>query len=208
MVKEVINYISALLQRIGEKYSKLERRREEIIRLNREILNHSVNANYYLLRGNYSDGLKEVQLANDAMEIAKNLIESSHEDRMYLQKILHEGIREYVENMLLYLYLVPNSKISVESLDSLISFGTPSIIEGIFDFIGELRRVYVELLIRGELAKAREVLNDMRFIYEGLMRLQVKNFYVPSFKRRLDILKSQIDKSLEDYLLTLVKRGE
>ncbi|PCN50696.1 hypothetical protein B6U99_03075 [Candidatus Geothermarchaeota archaeon ex4572_27] len=200
-IKSIERFLSALVKR----YDEVDARREEAIRVNRDLLRHSTNAIFELTRGSCGRGLRELRRARRCLRRALEIVSSvPEEERQHIIRVLGDGLREFVEGALLYQY-VCGRKLRGFDLEELSLLNPSSVIEGIFDFIGELRRIFLEKLIGGDVREASKYLEDMREMYNMLARLNIKDYYLPSLKRRLDILRSQIDKSMEDLHVALAR---
>jgi predicted translin family RNA/ssDNA-binding protein len=91
-------------------------------------------------------------------------------------------------------------------LDLLPKVSNKVFIEGLFDYTGELRRKFLGYLLEGELDKAREIVDELSRLYDVLSIFIVKSYYLRDFRRRLDQLRSQLIRSLEDLANALYSR--
>lgn len=200
-----INKFQDLINIINARFELLDETREKAIQLNRQLLRISINAITLINKGKI-DSVKEY--LKDANMLIQKIYELLNrlgpEDNIYILKVVSEGIREYVEATLLYSYFSGEDLLDINYL---IRFGPTPIIEGFFDFIGELRRFFLGLLIENEIEKAKSIIDYIKKIYNILLMLNIKNYYISSFKRRFDILRSQLDKCLEDYNFALRRKG-
>lgn len=73
---------------------------------------------------------------------------------------------------------------------------------GLGDIIGELRRYALERLREGQLDGAKEALESMEKIYEGLMRFDYPTALV-AIKRKQDIARSLLEKTRGDVAVAL-----
>jgi translin len=204
-MEDIIGDLGELLSEVIERFNLLDKYREEVIRLSRLLLNYSVEAINKALRGDLGGAEEKLSSAGEQLSTIKTIIGMvPPEERHHLLKIIHDGLREYVEALCLLRYLGKGGGVELKGL---LSLGASPIIEGVFDFIGELRRIFLEYLINGEVAKARKILEDLKSLYAEMTRLNVKNYYLPTLKRRLDIFRGQLDKCLEDYHLSMLRGG-
>lgn len=202
-------YISGLIKKRLEKlvqdYESLDRYRELIIRLSREILNNSVNANRLLSKGDLNNAKKYLENAfmeyHNSTEII-NRVTKCYE-RKYLYRIMDESVKELVEATLFY------NRLSDDLIgDDLLKIVPNKVfINGLFDYSGELRRKFLETLLNKDIVEAKKILEDLNEIYDLLNSLILKSFYIPDFRKRLDMLKSSLLKSMEDLSAAIYSRG-
>ncbi len=194
-IENFINYVN-------ERFIVLDEKREIVIRLNREMLKTAVEAIDLINKGEIERVPSLINRCEKILEKISEIIEKyEYQDKIYLLKIVGESLREYVEATLLYSFIT-NGEIKF-NFQRISHLGITPILEGIFDFIGEIRRYFLRLLIDNEIKKAKFVLDFINYIYNCLSKLKIRNYYIPSYKKRLDILRAQLDKCLEDYNFAL-----
>lgn len=191
-----LNFIRGRIDKVLKDYEALDSVREDFIRLSRDLLNNAVLANRRIASGDM-DGAKS--LINKAIAIYSDALEKVSsvdrvEDRFFLYKIMDEGLKELVEAILMY------NRFSDEKigLDILSNVSNKVFIDGLFDYIGELRRKFLGYLLDGDLDRAREIVAELNELYDILSMFMVKSYYLRDFRRKLDILRSQLIRSLED----------
>ena len=197
--------IKKRIERVLKDYEELDSIREDIIRLNREILNNAVIANRLIASGDMEEARKHILRGLEFYSAAQSKISGVEriEDRLFLYRILDEGLKELVEAILMYNRLTNDSL----GLDLLSKVSNKVFIEGLFDYTGELRRKFLGYLLEGELDKAREIVDELNSLYDVLSIFIVKSYYLRDFRRRLDQLRSQLIRSLEDLANALYSRG-
>ncbi len=194
-------YIASLINSVKERYSKLDKVREEIIKLNRDALNHATEAIRMINSEEYKKAAKEIRLADSSIKNAIKLITSlplNGYTPYYLYRILAESLREFIEAILLYVY-VSNDISYLKCIPC--NIPDEIYINAIFDFTGELRRYLLTALIKGDINMAEETAIFIKDLYNMLVTLTVKSYYISNFKRSLDLLRYQLEKSLEDISL-------
>jgi predicted translin family RNA/ssDNA-binding protein len=118
------------------------------------------------------------------------------ENSAQIERVVKDIYREAVEAILLYTFIS-------EDMDILhrIDFINKSIvIEGFFEFLGEVRRLFIDEAIKGNIHVITKYLEFMDSSYRLLFSTYFPNYYFPDYKRRIDILRSQVEKSKEDYI--------
>ncbi len=197
--------IEDVIERIRKKLDEIDGAREEALQMTREIVRLSGDAVKALHRG-------EVDKARERLKVAKNLVEElrnllSPYPMLYYSGYVQSAHQEFVEASLFLKYL------SGEELPSPWDLGVPEAdyLLGLGDFIGELRRHFLHLLLRGEIDKAEEVYRFMEKLYGELMTLEypkgVVNVRVKQDQARYvlertleDLTRAKLNKSLEKKL--------
>ena len=209
MVTEIVENIDRFLKFIYNNFQDLDEKREFLIKINRELLRTSTSAIFHIQRNEWKLSMKKLRKARKLVTNILHIISSSPSlYHQYLLKVVHEGLREYVEALLLHEY-ISNTELKLKSskLRTLAKIFPSAVIDGIFDFVGELRRLFLERLINNEIDDAKKIVSDIQVIYELLMKLDIKNYYISAYKRKVDGIRLILDKSLEDLYIALAKRG-
>jgi translin len=68
-----------------------------------------------------------------------------------------------------------------------------SILYAVSDLIGELKRVMMEHLRRGELKKAEETYGRMVQLYENVSTIALGDAVLPGFKRKIDVNRASVE---------------
>ena len=202
---EHFDVIKKRIEKVLRDYEELDSIREDIIKLNRDILNNAVIANRLIASGEMEEARKHILRGLEIYSTAQPKILGVEriEDRLFLYRILDEGLKELVEAILMHNRLTGDSL----GLELLSKVSNKVFIEGLFDYTGELRRKFLGYLLEGELDKAREIVDELNTLYEMLSIFIVKSYYLRDFRRRLDQLRAQLIRSLEDLANALYSRG-
>ena len=78
---------------------------------------------------------------------------------------------------------------------------------GLADLIGELRRRVLEEIRRGNRAKAEELYEIMKELYEALWPLEYPRSLVPGLRHKIDVMRRVIDETLHDLTLMGLMRA-
>ena len=191
----VSDFLKRRLNIVLKDYKVLDDNRELIIRIARDLLNSSVNANRKLSAGDLDTARKHLEDAFTQYHEANIIIDKlSAYDKQYLYKIMDESLKELVEAILFY------NRLSSKSLGEDILSNLPSkiFVEGLFDYIGELHRKFLQYLLERDLLEAEKILEELKELYDILSFFVLKSFYIPDFRRKLDLLRNILLKSMED----------
>jgi len=183
--------IAEIITRIRYVLDEKDGLREEALKITRDIVRLSGDAIKALHREDFE--LAEERL-NKAQKLIKNLREmlKNHQD-LYFTGYVQNAHQEFVEAMLFYSYLKGQEFPSPADLE----IPEADYVLGIGDFIGELRRHFLTLLLNGEIAKAEEVYRFMEGIYEELMTLEYPKGLV-NIRQKQDQARYTLERTLED----------
>lgn len=165
--------------------------RERILEDSRIAIRYSSRAIVEIHRGDFpkaKENLKNVE--NYLKKVEKTL--SSNSEFRYSGNII-TAYQEYAEAKLLY-YLIHDGKylslkeIGIEPIPYLL---------GLLDLIGELRRVVLNYLMKGENKKALEIFSLMERTYEDLFSID-HTAIIPNFRRKLDIVRRVVESTRGD----------
>ena len=130
-------------------------------------------------RGKLGEATKTLNEAKRALDELQSLLTAHAELPQFGQVLV--AFQEYAEAKLLF-HLKKNGTIA-----SLHEVGTSSTayLLGMLDFIGEMRRMILDALRRGDTDLAQNLLTKMESLYEELMSLD-RTSILPNFRRKLD----------------------
>ncbi len=183
--------LSEIMEDIRKVLDEKDLLREEALKITREIVRLSGDSIKALHRG-------EIKLAQGRIEKAKEKIKGlneklqAHPD-LYFTGYVQNAHQEFVEAVLFYSYITDSEFPSPKEL------GVPeaNYLLGIGDFIGELRRHFLLLLIDGRIEEAQEVYETMNRIYEELMTLEYPKGLV-NIRQKQDQARYIVERTLED----------
>ena len=141
--------------------------------------------------------------SNHHFGISNNVINvgiSNNVEGSYLTgNILLQSEQEYVEAVLTYSYVFDKD---INSFLQDLNIASAAIITGILDFSGEVRRLLLNALMEEDYDKALECLNTMRYIYGKMIAIDIRTSLIQGFKKKLDQLRIQIERSIEQLHLS------
>ncbi|NPB00440.1 MAG: haloacid dehalogenase [Crenarchaeota archaeon] len=192
MLKKIVERIEKELKQIEDVRDSIIRESRDIIRLSREIV-HLVH------RGELEEARSRI---NKLTEIVREIVRKARQHpQLYYSGLICGPLIEYVEAVTLYNIVTENKIPSPEELDV---ENVPYLL-GLGDVVGELRRIIIEALRRGEDVKEVEkYFRYMEEIYEALSLIVVPDALVPGLRGKVDFIRKMVEVTRADlYLATL-----
>lgn len=174
-----------------KRLEELEKAREDLLKLLRElrILSSKAIASIHNER---------VEEAEENLKMATMILEKIGEYRNFpeIYTIAHDSMQEFVEAIFL-LKIVKgefNLSLDCEVLES-------AFVTGLADLIGELRRLALSKMIKGEIKESERLLNTMEEIYNELMPFtSFPDKIVPNLRAKLDVARVAIERTKSDLI--------
>lgn len=164
--------------------SKFERARDDVLRLVRDVIKLSSRAVLEVERGR---GAEAEELIEQGAELLSQLKEAADkfED---LRRYLRDGERELFEAILTFKFLTGR-----EPRATSIEIPHAAKVAALFDFAGELKRIFYSSLLDGDVRMAERALKCAEEIYASLAASDITNASVHDFKFKLDALRKQVE---------------
>lgn len=187
IVSEASNYLSGF-----------EEARERVLRLTREVVKLSSRAIVEVERGKEEKAKRFIEQGVEILvqleEIAGKFVD--------LRRYLHDAERELFEAILTFEF-VTGCKPRVSDVE--ISHSAK--VAALFDFAGELKRLFYSFLLKRDVAAAERALRYVEEIYTSLASSDVTNASVHNFKFKLDALRKQVEALKRDFLFCKMGYG-
>ncbi|RLG87559.1 MAG: haloacid dehalogenase [Thermoprotei archaeon] len=197
--EEVINrIINSIAQVLTEKDSA----REEIIRLTRDVVRLSRSVVNSVLQGAMDRAAAVLKELESIVEKVKR-VAKPHPELMYTG-LVYNALAEFVEAELLYHVVAKRSLVSPEELEvHYIPY-----LQGLCDFIGEIKRYILKLIREKRFNEADELLRIAEHIFMAIQPLsEYPDALVPGLRRKIDIMRKVLE-DLEKFLLDLRSRND
>ncbi len=167
------------IEKIQTELTSYDKAREKLQSLTRNATRLCSWAIIQVHRGNLSQATKTLNEAKQSLDELQSLL-SAHAELPQFGQVL-VAFQEYAEAKLLF-QLKRSGKIA-----ALRDVGTSNTayLLGMLDFIGEMRRMILDALRRGNANEAQSLLTKMESLYEDLMSLDHTSI-LPNFRRKLD----------------------
>ena len=198
MTKSHSDNIDILLNASLPSLKKLEGERELILQYSRELINICSKTIESAHTGGKEKAINYLNQAKIILKKAKDI--SNNVEGSYLTgNILLQSEQEYVEAVLTYSYVFDKD---INSFLQGLNITSAAIITGILDFSGEVRRLLLNALMEEDYDRALECLNTMRYIYGKMVAIDIRTSLIQGFKKKLDQLRIQIERSIEQLHLS------
>lgn len=171
--------------------AKRDESREKILENSRIAIRYSARAIVEIHREDFSKAKRNLMEVEDYLKKIEKAIQSNQEFK-YSGNVL-TAYQEYTEAKLLY-HLISEEKtlspkeLGIESVPYLL---------GLLDLIGELRRVVLNYLMRGDIDKAFSIFSLMERTYEDLFSIN-HTAIIPNFRRKLDSMRRVVEATRGD----------
>jgi translin len=179
------------IDRIQAELLSYDKAREKLQQLTRNATRLCGWAIIQVHRGNIAQATKTLNDAKESLDELQGLL-SAHSELPQLGQAL-VAFQEYAEARLVF-QMKKNGKLA-----SLREVGTSSTayLLGMLDFVGEMRRMTLDELRRGNADEAQKLLSTMEKVYEDLMSLD-RTSILPNFRRKLDAARRILETTRGD----------
>jgi len=180
-----------ILSNIFKSLNRFVEKREAVIKTTRDIIMISRKAINLIHSNNISDAEHLInQLRDKCAFLLKNV---KDEPRLLHSGFVRDSLKEYVEAQLL-LSFKKNESINEKNFPTHESLGVTeeTFILGLFDFLGELKRVIIGYLRKRYYKKAWETLDFAKKILFQLETTIYADSIIPGYKSRVDGLKRMV----------------
>ncbi|BCU67394.1 haloacid dehalogenase [Sulfolobales archaeon HS-7] len=191
--EKIAIYIEKITPKLEERFEN----REKVLQLSREIIRLSGEAISFSHRGKSDSAVEKFHLAIDKVRQVKDLI---HEYPELLTGDAGTAFQELTEAYIVLSYQTDRSIELPEDMNIPIIF----YVLGVADAVGELRRICLEQLRKGNYTYAQEMYKEMENLYEILWRLEYPKAMVPSLRQKIDNLRRILEETSHDLFLASI----
>jgi len=179
------------LEKFKEKLSEVEQAREELLKLTREMRINATKAISAIHSGEDAE-----EYLNEALKILDEVVRYKNYPTIYYP-ITFDAMQELVEAYCFY-HVIKNKNLDFDF--SKLKVEIPTILTGLADLIGELRRHTLDLLIKFEFDEAKLMIEFMEKIYNELVSFSFPNKIVPNLRVKLDVGRNSIERTKSDFI--------
>ncbi|RLI75309.1 translin [Archaeoglobales archaeon] len=180
------------------KLTEVEKAREELLKLSREMRISATKA----ISAIHSKENPESYL-NKALEILDEVVKYKENHPMVYYQITFDAMQELVEAYCFY-HVISKKNLNFDF--SSLNVEIPTILTGLADLIGELRRHTLDLLINGEFDEAKLMIEFMEKIYVELISFSFPNKIVPNLRVKLDVGRNAIERTKSDFIAARITK--
>ncbi|MGC8935762.1 MAG: hypothetical protein ACP5KV_00105 [Candidatus Methanomethylicaceae archaeon] len=191
--------IGDIISEINKSLKLKDERREKLISYSREVIRRSGSAILAIHRGDFGRASEHLEAARETLQCA---LEVCREQPEYLYTgSLPQAMQEFAEASIVTSLLKGEGFLPPEKV------GVPaeSYIAGLADAVGEMRRYALDSLRKDNLEEAERILKAMEEVYVSLKGLDYPRAVVPNLKRRVDMIRKQVEETRAD--VTLAHQG-
>ncbi len=136
-----------------------------------------------------------------ARELLAKVVEYKRYPEIYYS-IAHEALQELVEAIAFIAAVRGNFDFEIDA-----DVEASSLVTGLADAIGELRRYTLSKLVEGNFSEAERLMRLMEEMYSKLIPLTaLPDKLVPGLRHKLDVARAAIERTKSDYIAAKVAR--
>lgn len=173
------------------------RAREEALRLSREAIRHSANSIRAIHRSQWDEAESLMAEARSRVQAVKELLKG-HPD-IYFAGYTQDAQKEYAESELTMAIvrgreLKTPEELGVEPAPFLNALG---------EAVGETRRHILDVMRKGDLARAEEILDIMDDVYFALVTFDYPDAITNGLRRTTDMVRGVLERTRSDLTITM-----
>lgn len=184
------------LEEIRKRLDEMDFAREELLKLSRELRRKATLAIS-------SIHTRNIDKAKNILREAEGILKRVEAYRKYeiFYPITREPMQELVEA---YVFLGIVSKKKLEIPEFHAEIHPSSILTGIADVVGELRRYILDLLRKSEIKEAERLIQFMERIYFSLVSFNYPDKIVPGLRGKIDMMRLSVERTKSDLISAMV----
>lgn len=190
--------LEAIAEKIRIYLSTKDTKRENILRLCREIIRYSASAIRTIHRNKQVESEQLLDSASTLLRELNQDISVDHNDLLH-SGFVHDAQKEFAEASITLGIIITRSIPSPAELE--VSY--PAYLNGLGEAIGELRRYILDSLRRDDFSRCEELLLTMDDIYDVLITMDFTDAITHGLRRTTDAARGILEKTRGDFTLTL-----
>ncbi len=202
---KALNKLNKFLLKIDELFEELELltdRRETMLKATRDVLKYARDVINYSVIGK----LGEAKKCLDKLRETKNslIIKIEDEPRLMYSGSLRDTLKEYVEAELVFNFALQFEREEIFILPDWreLNVSEETYILGLFDFIGELKRILMKEVKQGNIGRAWEIFETMQALHTKFEGKTILNSIVPGYKSKVDSIRRLLINT-EEFLIKI-----
>ncbi len=184
------------LEMIREKLDEIDDAREELLKLSREMRRKATLAISNI-------HMEDVEKARILLEEAKEILQKIevYKEREIYYPITRDSMQELVEAEV-FLKIVSEKRLEIPRFG--VEIHPSSILTGIADVVGELRRYVLDLLRKSEIEEAERLIRMMEKIYFSLISFNYPDKIVPGLRGKIDMMRFSLERTKSDLISAMI----
>ena len=171
--------------------------REEALRLSREAIRHSANSIRAIHRSQWDEAESLMAEARSRVQAVKELLKG-HPD-IYFAGYTQDAQKEYAESELTMAIVRGRELKTPEDL----GVEPAPFLNALGEAIGETRRHILDVMRKGDLARAEEILDIMDDVYFALVTFDYPDAITNGLRRTTDMVRGVLERTRSDLTITM-----
>ena len=190
--EKVLTFLSRRVDRALKELKKKEDEKRKVTQLGDEIIKASREVVSSVHRKDLKFASKEIVKLKAMTKVFHQLTcNSKLTDWGYAVQVY----QEFFEALALFSIITGDSKSIVKEINLIPSL---SLLLGLSDLIGELRREIISNLMEQKMEEAKDLLDAMQEIYNNLQKTPLPESVAPGLRRKIDVNRTTIEASISD----------
>lgn len=190
--EKVLTFLSRRVDRALKELKKKEDEKRKVTQLGDEIIKASREVVSSVHRKDLNFANKEIVKLKAMTKVFHQLTcNSKLTDWGYAVQVY----QEFFEALALFSIITGDSKSIVKEINLIPSL---SLLLGLSDLIGELRREIISNLMEQKIEEAKDLLDAMQEIYNNLQKTPLPESVAPGLRRKIDVNRTTIEASISD----------
>jgi translin len=182
------------------RFDEKMRAREVALPSARRAIRSSANAIRAIHRGEFDEAGRLMDEARSALDVGEAAV-ADHPDVRFAG-FLHDAQKEYAEARMTEAVVAGHDLPGPDELGVTLA----AYLNGMAETVGEARRSVLDLLRRGEEARAEALLRSMDDLYDLLVTMDYPDAITGNLRRSTDVARGIIEKTRGDLSVSLVQR--
>jgi translin len=192
-----VNDLKTISDNIRGILDEKNRAREEALRLSREAIRHSANSIRAIHRSQWDEAESLMAEARSRVQAVKELLKG-HPD-IYFAGYTQDAQKEYAESELTMAIVRGRELKTPEDL----GVEPAPFLNALGEAIGETRRHILDVMRKGDLARAEEILDIMDDVYFALVTFDYPDAITNGLRRTTDMVRGVLERTRSDLTITM-----
>ncbi len=192
-----MNDLKTISDNIRGLLDEKNRAREEALRLSREAIRHSANSIRAIHRSQWDEAESLMAEARTRVKAVKDLLKG-HPD-IYFAGYTQDAQKEYAESELTMAIVCGCELKTPEEL----GIEPAPFLNALGEAVGETRRHILDVMRKGDLTRAEEILDIMDDVYYALVTFDYPDAITNGLRRTTDMVRGVLERTRSDLTITM-----